>query len=235
MKNFIKKSIWGYNFFDLILVVAGLASVITTSIIFNSSWLIIINSILGIFCVFTQAKGKVATQFIGVVWFSFYVFLSYQNQYYGEVLINLFILIPLYIYGIIHWLAHRDKTENVVIVRNNLSKREWIIAGLAWLFVSVGIYFLLEALNTSQVFVSTIAFDTMLASVYLLVRRVKWNQVSFLVNDFITPILWLVLVLNGNALFIPLIVYHIFQAIYDAYGLYVWTKLEKEQKAKGIK
>lgn len=235
MKKLFSKSVWGYNLLDFILVLTGLASVITTSIIFNSSWLIIVNTILGIFCVFTQAKGKIATQFIGILWLVFYIYLSYQNQYFGEVILCMFIMVPLYIYGIFHWLAHRDKKENVVIIRNNLSKKEIIFISVAWIFVFVGIYFLLDALKTAEVFVSTIVFSTSLMSVYLLVRRVKWNQVSFLVNDFITPILWLILVLNGNMLFIPLIVYHVFQAIYDAYGLSVWTKLEKKQKAKGIK
>lgn len=76
MKKF---NIWGYNLIDLILLGLGIISTLTISIIFQTPWYVVISSLLGIFCVFTQAKGKVATQFIGVVYFIFYVFISYSQ------------------------------------------------------------------------------------------------------------------------------------------------------------
>lgn len=228
-----KKIEWrGYNLVDLILLSAGLIAIITTSVVFKASWLIIVNSCLGILCVFMQAKGKVATQFIGIIWFVFYCFLSYQNQYYGETILYATIMIPLYIYGAIHWLANRNKKENVVIVRNNFSKKEWGIFIPALLCVSVGVFFLLQALNTAQLWISTLAFCTMLPSVYLLIRRNKWNQVLFLINDIVLCCLWQILVFKGQMEFLTIFAYQIFQIIYDAYGIFEWNKLEKKQKAE---
>ncbi len=136
----------------------------------------------------------------------------------------------MYIYGAIHWLRHRDKKDEVVIVRSNLSKLEWILSSLGFVFVSVCVFFLLKVLNTSQLIVSTLSFVSMLPAVYLLMRRCKWNQVAFLINDFIVPILWIFLVVEGNLEFIPMCIYHVFQIIYDVYGLIEWIKLEKKQK-----
>lgn len=223
-----------YNVVDLVLLFTGLFLITFTSIFFKSPWLIIVNSTLGILCVFMQAKGKVATQFIGIVWFVFYCFLSYQNQYYGETILYAIIMIPLYIYGVIHWLAKRDKKDNVVIVRNNLSKKEWSIFIPSWLAVAVGVFFLLQALNTAQLWLSTIAFCTMLPSVYLLVRRSKWNQVLFLINDIVLCFLWQILVFKGQLEFLTIFAYQIMQIIYDAYGIMVWWKLEKKQKTQKL-
>lgn len=221
----------GYNIIDLILLGGGILTIVVTSIVFKSSWLIIVNSLLGILCVFMQAKGKIATQFIGIVWFVFYCFLSYQQKYYGETILYAVIMIPLYIYGVIHWLAHRDKNDNTVIVKNKFSKTEIAVVVPVMLAVWVGVFFLLRALNTAQLWLSTVAFCTMLPSVYLLMRRSKWNQLLFLINDIVLCVLWQSLVYKGSLEFIPILGYQVFQIIYDAYGMYEWWRLEKKQKS----
>ena len=96
----------GYNIIDAILVLIGIITVTVTSILFSSPWYIILN------CVFTQAKGKVITQFLGIAYFSMYSIISYTQRYYGEAIVYIFMMIPMYIYGAIHWLMNRDKKEN---------------------------------------------------------------------------------------------------------------------------
>ncbi len=220
----------GYNWLDLVLILSGIIAVTVTGILFKSEWFIIANTLLGLLCVFTQAKGKIATQFIGVAYFCFYIYICYTQKFYGEALLYLIIMLPMYIYGVIHWLAHRDKKENVVIVRSNLSKKEWLFSSLAFVGVGVAVFFILRALQTNQLVTNTFSFLSMLPAVYLLIRRCKWNQVAFLINDFIVPILWIFLVVQGDLSFIPMIIYHVFQIIYDAYGMLEWIKLEKKQK-----
>lgn len=160
----MKKEWRGYNFIDLFLVGIGVLSVISISIIFKTKWFVALSSLLGIFCVFTQAKGKVATQFIGIVYFAFYVFISYKQAFYGEAILYLGIMTPLYIYGAIHWLAHRDKKDQVVIVRSNLSWKEWLISSICFAGISVGVFFILKALNTAELVVSTLSFVSILSA-----------------------------------------------------------------------
>lgn len=226
------KSWKGYNILDLILILTGIITITVTSIVFHSQWYIILNTILGLLCVFTQAKGKIATQFIGVVYFCFYIVISYSQKYYGEAILYLTIMLPMYVYGVIHWLKNRDeKEENTVIVRSNLSKNEWIISSLCFILLSIVVFFVLKALDTSQLVISTLSFVSMLPAVYLLIRRCKWNQVAFLFNDFIVPLLWIFLVMEGNTVFVPMCIYHVFQITYDIYGLIEWIKIEKRQES----
>ena len=222
----------GYNILDLLLILSGITTIFVVSFIFSSPWYIVWNTILGLLCVFTQAKGKIITQFLGIAWFSLYVVISYSQKYYGEAIIYSLILIPLYIYGAIHWLRNKDKqASNTVLVRGNLSKREWIAIVIGFFIVSIGVYFILKALDTAQLLISTLSFVSMLPAIYLLVRRCKWNQVAFLVNDFIVPLLWISLVIEGQTIFITMCIYHIFQITYDLYGLIEWIRLEKKQKS----
>ena len=41
--------------------------------------------------------------------------MSYNNQYYGEVIVYLLVILPLYISGIYTWLKNKDKKEEAVI------------------------------------------------------------------------------------------------------------------------
>lgn len=226
-----KLDICGYGLLDLFLIGSGLVTITTLSIVFKSPWYVLVNAILALMCVFTQAKGKVSTQFIGVIYFCFYIFITYSQKLYGEAILYLTIMLPMYVYGIVHWLKNRNKEENVVIVRSNLSSKEWCLMSVALLILSVGVYVLLKVLGTAELLISTLSFVSMLPAVYLLIRRCKWNQVVFLINDVIVPLLWLAMVLNGESIFITLVVYHFFQLTYDVYGFVNWIKLEKRQKS----
>lgn len=59
----------GYNILDLIFILTGIIVVTITGILFGSPWYIIVSTLLGLFCIFTQVKDKISTQFIGIIYF----------------------------------------------------------------------------------------------------------------------------------------------------------------------
>ncbi len=223
----MKKSIiFGYNIIDLILLGTGLISLMVVSIVFSSPWYIFVNTILALLCVFTQAKGQVITQFFGIICFIFYSYISFKQKLYGEVILYIFVMLPIYIYGALHWLKNRNNNDkSIVNVRKSLPKTEVIIMLIAVFIMFFCVYYLLKALNTAQLLLSTIAFTSTVPAVYLLARRSIWNQVVFLLNDIFVPIMWLNFAIQGDLTLIVMVLYHIFQIIYDVYGLYVWLKL----------
>ena len=220
----------GYTIVDLLLILMGVTTIVIVGLVFSSQWFIICYTVLCLFCVFTQAKAKLITQILGIICTIAYSYISFTQQYYGEVIVNMLLLLPMYVYGLINWFTHKTNDSNQVIINDKLPKREWLILFPSLAVISVGIFFLLQLLNTAQLAFSTLSFITFLPALYLLIRRYKYNQVAFLLNDFIVPILWLTIAINGDLTFIPLFVYHIFQIIYDAYGIVEWSKLSKKQK-----
>ncbi|MCL2228308.1 MAG: nicotinamide mononucleotide transporter family protein [Firmicutes bacterium] len=97
--------------------------------------------------------------------------------------------------------------------------------------IGVGTYFLLRAINTAELVVSTLSIVSILFAEYTLTRRWKFNQFAFLTTDLTLGILWLLAVLGGNTMLIPFVVMCGFFILFDIYGVFQWIRLERKQKA----
>lgn len=212
--------------FELILLLGGMITLIISGILCNSTLLTIICSITGIMCALTQAKGKVISQFIGLILVVIYSIISYQNKYYGEVLIYIFIMLPLFISGIISWLKNINNDTNIV-KENELSKREWIILTSISLVLFIGLYYLLKYFNTKELFISTLSMVTSLFATYLVARRSKYGFLFYIGNDIILFILWGLPVIQGNLLLIPMLINPLINLINDTYGWISWNRRNK--------
>ena len=212
--------------FELILLLGGMIALVVSGILCNSTLLTIICSITGIMCALTQAKGKVISQFIGLILVVIYSIISYQNKYYGEVLIYIFIMLPLFISGIISWLKNINNDTNIV-KENELSKREWIILTSISLVLFIGLYYLLKYFNTKELFISTLSMVTSLFATYLVARRSKYGFLFYIGNDIILFILWGLPVIQGNLLLIPMLINPLINLINDTYGWISWNRRNK--------
>lgn len=227
----LKKLFYDWTKFEITLLVISLISVGITGIICNSSLLTIICSIAGILCALTQAKGKVISQFIGLLIVVLYSILSFQNKFYGEVIIYVFIMFPLFISGIISWIKNLNKETNTVN-ENKLYKKEWILLTIISIVLFVLLYYLLKYFNTSQLLVSTLSLVTSLFATYLVSRRSKYGFLFYIGNDIILFILWGGQVVKGNFALIPILVNPIINFINDSYAWKSWNKREKREENK---
>ena len=227
----LKKLFYDWTKFEITLLVISLISVGITGIICNSSLLTIICSIAGILCALTQAKGKVISQFIGLLIVVLYSILSFQNKFYGEVIIYVFIMFPLFISGIISWIKNLNKETNTV-TENKLHKKEWIVLTIISIVLFVLLYYLLKYFNTSQLLVSTLSLVTSLFATYLVSRRSKYGFLFYIGNDIILFILWGGQVVKGNFALIPILVNPIINFINDSYAWKSWNKREKREENK---
>ena len=117
-----------------------------------------------------MSKGKVESYFVGFVSVFFYGIISYNQNYYGELIITAFLTFPIMIIGIISWLRHQDKEDDTVII-SSLSKKEITIAFLSQLILFWIYYFLLKAFNTDLLVISTISVVTSVLASYFEARR----------------------------------------------------------------
>ena len=223
----IKKLFYNWTKFEILLLVISIISVGVTGILCNSSILTQLCSITGILCAITQAKGKVISQFIGLVIVVLYSILSFQNKFYGEVIIYIFIMLPLFISGIISWIKNLNKETNTVN-ENTLHKKEWIILTIVSIVLFVILYYLLKYFNTNQLLVSTLSLVTSLFATYLVARRSKYGFLFYIGNDIILFILWGGQIIKGDFALIPILVNPIINFINDSYAWQSWNKREKE-------
>ena len=174
------------------------------------------------------AKGKNLGQVFGIVITILYSIVSFNNKFYGEVIIYLFMMFPMYIIGIISWFRHKNKETDSVEV-NKISKKEWIIVAIVFVAVFVGIYYLLKAFNTNELVVSTISVLASLFAIYLQSRRSRFSFSFYMINDIILMVLWGIPVISGNLILLPMVFNPIINFINDSYGFYNWKKLENQQ------
>ena len=214
--------------FEKILLFSSVILVGLVGIIFKAEMLTTFCSFVGIITALLLAKGKNLGQIFGLLIVALYSIVSFRNKYYGEVIIYLCIMLPMYIIGIISWLKHQSKETNSVEV-NTIKTKEWIIVSIASILAFIGIYFLLKAFNTSQLFISSLAVIDSLFAIYLGIRRSKYSFYFYVVNDLILIALWGIPVVSGSLILLPMVFNPIINFINDMYGIHNWKKLEKTQ------
>lgn len=214
--------------FEKILLFTSVILVALVGILFKSDLLTTTCSIVGIITALLLAKGKNLGQIFGLLIVALYSIVSFKNKYYGEVIIYLGIMLPMYIIGIVSWLKHQNKETNSVEV-NTIKVKEWIFVSVASVISFIGIYFLLKAFNTNQLFISSLSVIDSLFAIYLGIRRSKYSFHFYVVNDLILIALWGLPVISGNLILLPMVFNPMINLINDLYGIYNWKRLEKIQ------
>ena len=214
--------------FEKILLFTSIILVMLIGIIFKAEILTTLCSIIGIITALLLAKGKNLGQLFGLVIVALYSIVSFKNRYYGEVIIYLCIMLPMYIIGIISWIKHQNSKTNSVEV-NKIKTKEWIIVTLLSIFAFIGIYFILKLFNTNQLFISSLSVIDSLFAVYLGIRRSKYFFYFYVVNDLILIALWGIPVIGGSLILLPMLFNPIINLINDIYGIYNWKRLERIQ------
>ena len=223
----IKKIFGQWHIAELTLYILGLILICVTSIIFKASLLSAITGLFGLSCVMFTAKGKVLGIFLTWGMIVCYSILSFKNKYYGEVFINIFMMFPMTIVSLVAWLKNLGK--DYVVKVNSITKKEVAIVSTVAIVAFVAFYFILRALNTSQLVFSTISIVTSVLATYFQSRRSKYGFLSFLFNDAVLCVLWLLATLKDikNVSMLTAVVLYV---ICDIYGFISWGLMQKKQK-----
>ena len=139
----MSKYLKSWNKFEIALLVLSIILILGLGVYLDCGFLATIVPFLGFFSALNQAKGHVVGQIVGVLLAILYSVMSYNNRYYGEVIIYLVVILPLYISGIYTWLKNSDKKSEKVI-QNVLGKKEWYCLLVVNIVLFIGLYFLLK-------------------------------------------------------------------------------------------
>lgn len=230
----IKEYFKDWNKFEISFLICGLLASITSAIMFNGTIIDTLYTSLYLITALLMSKGKVECYFVGFVSVFFYGIVSYNQGYYGELIITVFLTFPIMIIGIISWLRHQDKEEDTVII-SSLSKKEITIVLLSQLVLFWIYYFLLKLFNTDLLVISTISVVTSVLASYFEARRSELSLFCYIANDLVIITLWLIPIINGQTELISVLVGPVLLLINDIYGSYNWSRLKKKQKEKGIR
>ena len=226
----IKNPFSALSRFELILWISSLAVVFTSYILSpDHDAMSIIFSLIGVTALIFVSKGLVIGQVLSVVFAIGYAIISFSYKYYGEMFTYAFMTAPSAIAAIISWLKNPYQETNVVMVATLTAKKLVCVSALG-IAVSVGFYFILGALGTSNLVISTLSVLTsFIASAFTFLRS-PYYAIAYSVNDLVLITMWVLATLERPE-YVPMIFCFVMFLANDIYGFINWKRLGKEQKS----
>lgn len=188
----------------------------------------LIASLIGVTALIFVAKGLVLGQLLTVVFSVFYGIISVLFAYYGEMITYLFMTTPMAIVAAIEWIKNPYKDTQEVKV-HKVTKKQLVIMWLLALVVTVLFYFILKALNTANLFFSTLSITTSFVASYLTFLRSPYYAIGYSANDVVLIILWILASVEDIS-YLPMVACFIMFLFNDLYGFYNWRRMQKRQK-----
>ena len=184
-------------------------------------------SLVGVTALIFIAKGYVAGQVLTIIFSVFYGIISFFYSYYGEMITYLFMSTPMAIMATIEWYRNPYENSKEVKIRA-VTKKQLIGVALLSLAVTLVFYFMLKALNTANLFFSTISITTSFFAASLTYLRSPYYALGYTANDIVLIVLW-VLASIENPAYVPMIFCFIAFFFNDVYGYINWTRMQKKQ------
>ena len=231
----MKKLFKDWNLFEIIFMFASIL-VLALCFAFSADRNVFsfITSIVGIVAVLMVAKGLTVAPIVNIVYCVLYSIISIVQCYYGEAIIYIFLMLPIYIMSIVSWLRNKNPNNKSTVKIKAIGGMEYLYLAIGTVVAAVGFYFLLKALNTSELFVSTISLVTSAVASYLMLRRCSYYAIGFILNDVILIILWSLAMARSGIGYLPTVISFVVFLINDIYGLVHWKLEEKKQRLEEI-
>ncbi|MDE7106870.1 MAG: nicotinamide riboside transporter PnuC [Clostridiales bacterium] len=196
----------------------------------NTQYLYLIGSLIGATALIFVSKGNPIGQFLTIVFSIFYGIISYSFNYYGEMITYLAMTTPIAIWALISWLRNPYQENKSEVKVNTLSRKEWCLFLIAALIITVSFFFILQALDTTNLIISTLSVLTSFIAAYLTARRSRFYAIGYGVNDIVLIVMW-GMASYENITYLPMVICFIAFFVADTYGFINWSIMNKKQKA----
>lgn len=188
----------------------------------------LVASIFGVVSLIYIAKGHLFGEILTLVFSILYAYISFKNRLYSELITYGFMYLPLTIITIVSWVKHPYKDQNTVEI-SKVSIRKFILIILSGIVFTFIFYFILRALNTASLYVSTFSIFTSFVASGLVIFRSPFYALAFMVNDLVLIVLWTIATISNPVNIVILLTFIIF-FFNDIYGFIAWTKRFKLQQ-----
>ena len=225
MKKFIKSikpiewAIWS---------VSAAAIIVCFFVFRNNQYHYLIGALIGVTSLIFVSKGNPAGQVLTVVFSVFYSVISYSCKYYGEMITYLAMTAPMAVVALVSWLRNPYKGDKSEVEVNSLSVKEWCLFSALSVAVTVAFYFILRALDTANLIVSTVSVFSSFAASYLPARRSRFYAVGYAANDVVLIVMWIMQTVSDIS-YLPMIVCFAAFLVLDVYGFVNWSRMLRRQ------
>lgn len=194
----------------------------------GSDVLSLIASLVGVTSLIFCAKGNPAGQVLMILFSLIYGYISLTFAYYGEMITYLGMTAPMALFSLISWLRHPYKGQKSQVQVDLLRGRDWLLALVLTLAVTVAFYFPLRALGTANLLPGTLSVATSFLAAYLTWRRSPYFALIYAANDVVLLVLWTLASFSDRS-YISVVVCFAAFLVNDLYGFVSWKRMQKRQ------
>ena len=188
----------------------------------------VIASLIGVTALIFVAKGYVLGQVLTVVFAAFYGVISVFCRYYGEMITYLGMSAPMAALAAVEWLRNPYRGTREVQIRR-LTKTHAVRLIVLSLVVTVIFYFILKALGTASLLMSTLSVTTSFLASALTYYRSPWYAAAYAANDLVLIVLW-IFASETDPACMPMIACFAMFFLNDMYGFINWRRMAKRQE-----
>jgi len=226
--GFIRNYFRDWSRFECVLLTLAIFVPIILGIVFQSGLIQIGASSITTIAALLFAKAKIEGFLFTLIGTVLFCIVAFQNRLFGEVGVLLFFGLPMQVVGLISWSKVRKKGEDSQPAKIEVSRtglKEILILTLICGVLGIGIYFLLAAIDTNLLLLSTTSVVSTIFGTILMVRRSHLGTFGFALNDISNILLWLMIVLMGDSTAIVMVIQPILLLVNDTYGIFEWRKM----------
>ncbi len=215
---------------EIVLWTISVTMIVVSFLLFDrNNYLTLLASIVGVTSLIFNAKGNPFGQVLMIGFSVIYGIISFRNAYYGEMITYLGMSMPMAIVSLISWLKNPYKGNKKEVKVNQINGKEWALMFSLSILVTITFYFILEAFNTANLWISTLSVTTSFLAVYMTFRRTPYFAFFYAFNDIVLIVLWVLVSIHIKE-YIPMVVCFAAFLFNDIYGFIAWKRMEKRQK-----
>lgn len=221
--EFVKKELNGWKKIEIIGLFTVLTLILINAIIVKDNPIAVISAFCGILYTIIAGKGKISCYFFGLSGSWCYVWLSFINALWGNMLLYLCYYIPMQILGIFKWKKHLKK-DTKEIVKTRLSNKNRIILLFIGVLGSIITSIILHYFHDKSPIADGITTFLSVLGMYLTVRRAIEQWVIWMVVNGISALMWVNLVLHGTKTYSTVIMWVVYFVL-AIYFYFEWKKV----------
>lgn len=219
---FNKYFVTGYSVWERAFMAIVVAMQIIVYCIAPDTPLSIIAGIAGCISVVMCAKGRLEFYFIGFVQNFSYMWLAYQNRFYGEVIENVFYIFTM-IWGIFVWGKNMQDNDDGTqdVIAKKFTWEQWVLSSILTVMATALMGNWLTSIGSNQAYLDAATNVMAIFAQIMMVRRYREQWVWWIVIDLLNIWMWGVV---GNWSMVAMYIAWTANCIY---GWVNWTKLNK--------
>lgn len=223
LTEFVKKELNGWKKIEIIGLFTVLTLILINAIIVKDNPIAVISAFCGILYTIIAGKGKISCYFFGLSGSWCYVWLSFINALWGNMLLYLCYYIPMQILGIFKWKKHLKK-DTKEIVKTRLSNKNRITLLFIGVLGSIITSIILHYCHDKSPIADGIATFLSVLGMYLTVRRAIEQWVVWMIVNGISALMWINLVLHGTKTYSTVIMWVVYFVL-AIYFYFEWKKV----------